>query len=192
MSPPKDGERGAGTARNGRGRAGSDDPGILSQLPRTRPQRSSRHRAAARSGSAIESPDTPIASAANGRAPAAPTPGRRAPAKAAPASRAKADRKPTKSRAGRAAGTGASGAKKATSRTPRAGSSARGARAATAMPTAPRQGFECEGERTSGTVHPPGGPELIASAAEIVGELAKAGLSTGDRLLKDVFSHLPL
>jgi hypothetical protein len=60
------------------------------------------------------------------------------------------------------------------------------------MPPAPRQGFECEGERASATVHPPGGAELVASAAEIVGELAKAGLSTGERLLKDVFSRLPL
>jgi hypothetical protein len=41
-------------------------------------------------------------------------------------------------------------------------------------------------------VQPPGGAELLASAAEIVGELTKAGLSTGERLLKDVFSRLPL
>jgi len=41
-------------------------------------------------------------------------------------------------------------------------------------------------------VQPPGAAELVASAAEIVGELAKAGLSTGERLLKDVFSRLPL
>jgi hypothetical protein len=57
---------------------------------------------------------------------------------------------------------------------------------------APRQGFECEGERTSGSVHPPGGAELVASAAEIVGELAKAGILTGERLLKDVLARLPL
>jgi hypothetical protein len=57
---------------------------------------------------------------------------------------------------------------------------------------APRQGFECEGERTSGSVHPPGGAELVASAAEIVGEIAKAGILTGERLLKDVLSRLPL
>jgi hypothetical protein len=56
---------------------------------------------------------------------------------------------------------------------------------------APRQGFECEGE-TDGAVAPPGGAELVSAAAEIVGELAKAGLSTGERLLKDVFSRLPL
>jgi hypothetical protein len=209
MSPPKDGERGAATTRNGRGAAGDDGPGILSQLPRTRPQRSSRHRAAARNGSSAESPGKAIASATNGRAPAAPKPSRRAPtkaatpsptraltpsrSKAAPSSRSKADRKPAKASTASATGTGARGAKKARSRSSRAGSSAASrARTATAMPTAPRQGFESEGERTGGTVHPPGGAELVASAAEIVGELAKAGLSTGDRLLKDVFSRLPL
>jgi hypothetical protein len=41
-------------------------------------------------------------------------------------------------------------------------------------------------------VHPPGGAELVASAAEIVGEIAKAGILTGERLLKDVLSRLPL
>jgi len=41
-------------------------------------------------------------------------------------------------------------------------------------------------------VQPPGGTELVASAAEIIGELAKAGLSTGERVLKDVLSRLPL
>jgi hypothetical protein len=56
---------------------------------------------------------------------------------------------------------------------------------------APRQGFESDTESMSGSVRPPGGVEFVASAAEIVGELAKAGLSTGERLLKDVFSRLP-
>jgi hypothetical protein len=41
-------------------------------------------------------------------------------------------------------------------------------------------------------VQPPGGAELLASAAEIVGELTKSGLATGERLLKDVLSRLPL
>jgi hypothetical protein len=59
-------------------------------------------------------------------------------------------------------------------------------------PAVPRQGFECEGERASGPVHPPGGTELVASAAEIIGELAKAGFSSGERLFKDVLSRLPL
>jgi len=41
-------------------------------------------------------------------------------------------------------------------------------------------------------VQPPGAAELVASAAEIVGELAKAGLSRSERLLKDFVSRLPL
>jgi hypothetical protein len=55
---------------------------------------------------------------------------------------------------------------------------------------APRQGFESDSETMSGSVQPPGGAELMASAAEIVGELAKVGLSTGERVLKDVLSRL--
>ena len=67
-------------------------------------------------------------------------------------------------------------------------------RAPAGAPTdaAPRQGFECDGETSGGSVQPPGGAELVATAAEIVGELAKAGLSTGERLFKDVLSRLPL
>jgi hypothetical protein len=57
---------------------------------------------------------------------------------------------------------------------------------------APRQGFECESAPISGSVQPPGGVELLASAAELAGELTKTGLSTGGRLLKDVLSRLPL
>jgi hypothetical protein len=56
----------------------------------------------------------------------------------------------------------------------------------------PRQGFECEGEGPSATVQPPGGTELLTSAVEIVGEVAKAGLSRSERLLKGFFSRLPL
>src|SRR5271167_2110002 len=49
----------------------------------------------------------------------------------------------------------------------------------------PRQGFESESEIVSGSVQPPGGAELVTSAAEVVGELAKAGASAGERLLRD-------
>jgi len=56
----------------------------------------------------------------------------------------------------------------------------------------PRQGFECEFERAHGAVAPPGGPELVATAAEVISELAKAGFSTGERLVRDIFSRLPL
>jgi hypothetical protein len=74
----------------------------------------------------------------------------------------------------------------------RAGSAAARAGASTRVPEpAPRQGFESETESMSGSVRPPGGAEFVASAAEIVGELAKAGLSTGERLLKDALSRLP-
>lgn len=55
----------------------------------------------------------------------------------------------------------------------------------------PRQGFETQGDGTSGSVQPPGGVELVASAVEIVGELARASLSSGERVLRDVFSRLP-
>ncbi len=55
----------------------------------------------------------------------------------------------------------------------------------------PRQGFEGEPDSLGGPVQPPGGTELVASAAELAGELAKAGASAGVRLLKDFFSHLP-
>jgi hypothetical protein len=43
----------------------------------------------------------------------------------------------------------------------------------------------------SGSVSPPGGIELLASAAELVSELAKAGVGTGERLLRDALSRLP-
>ncbi len=200
MSPPKDSERGAGTTRNGRGRPGDEDPGILSQLPRTRPQRSSRHRAAARDGSVAEAASTATSSAANGDAPAAEKPrSARTGKTAAPRSRAKAARPSAKQGAQGSAGAGAGA--DASTKAPSRGTSAKrrtrtappsSSAAPSATSTAPRQGFECEGERASATVNPPGGAELVASAAEIVGELAKAGLSTGERLLKDVLSRLPL
>ena len=56
----------------------------------------------------------------------------------------------------------------------------------------PRQGFASEGERPLGPVQPPGGAEFLATAAEIVNELARASLSTGERLLRDAISRLPL
>jgi hypothetical protein len=69
-------------------------------------------------------------------------------------------------------------------------------RRATSAPRAareqvPRQGYAAEGERVSGPVPPPGGVELFATAAEIVSELAKAGVSAGERLIRDAVSRLP-
>jgi hypothetical protein len=52
----------------------------------------------------------------------------------------------------------------------------------------PRQGFESIEERATGSVAPPGGTELVGTAAEIVSELAKAGIAGGERLLRDALS----
>jgi hypothetical protein len=40
-------------------------------------------------------------------------------------------------------------------------------------------------------VQPPSRPELAASVAELLGELAQTGLATGGRLLKDALGRLP-
>jgi hypothetical protein len=172
----------------------SERPGVLSNLPRTRPQRSSPRRAAARrANAAAESAGSPPA-ATNGRPPptsrkattSAPkgstSTGARASAKAPAKSSAKASvRGSTKAPARKRAGDPRSRA-----------ASSRAAAAPIVTEAVPRQGFESESERAGGAVHPPGGAELVASAVEIVGELAKAGLSTGERVLKDVLSRLPL
>jgi hypothetical protein len=53
------------------------------------------------------------------------------------------------------------------------------------------QGYESEGDSLHRPIQPPGGAELVVSIAELAGELAKAGLNTGGRVLRDVLSHLP-
>jgi hypothetical protein len=59
-------------------------------------------------------------------------------------------------------------------------------------PLVPPQGFETEGEITPGVpVDPPSGHELAASAVDLLGELAQAGLASGGRLLKDALARLP-
>jgi hypothetical protein len=56
----------------------------------------------------------------------------------------------------------------------------------------PKQGFEAESDSVgAGPVHPPGGAELVTSAAELAGELAKTGVTTGVRLIRDFLSRLP-
>jgi hypothetical protein len=154
MSPAKDSERSDGAASNGQG--------VLSNLPRTRPQRSSVRRAAARKATAAAAAAPETASS--------------------PPKRAATTRGSARAHA--------SGASASAQRVRKAGT--RATRASASAEPAPRQGFECESERSSGTVHPPGGAELVASVAEILGELTKAGLSTGERLLRDVLARLPL
>jgi len=137
--------------------------GVLANLPRTRPQRSSARRTAARQATA-RPPASKTRSSAGVEAPV------RKPARAErPSRRGGTATRPTRSGPSRAdKRVGADGL------------------------AVPRQGFESESERSSKPVQPPGAPELVASAAEIVGELAKSGLSAGERLLKDVLSRLPL
>jgi hypothetical protein len=68
---------------------------------------------------------------------------------------------------------------------------ARGPRTAARTKQVPRQGFEAEPDELTGSVQPPGGADLIASAGELAGDLAKAGITTGTRLLRDFLSRLP-
>ncbi|HST55691.1 MAG TPA: hypothetical protein VLJ42_07335 [Solirubrobacteraceae bacterium] len=57
---------------------------------------------------------------------------------------------------------------------------------------APRQGFEVETDLELGVaVQPPSGPEVIASALGLAGELAQSGLFGGARMLKSALSRLP-
>jgi hypothetical protein len=132
--------------------------GVLANLPRTRPQRSSARRDAARRMTSVKVEPTDA-------------PARKPPStistKAEPTPAPKpilAKKQPSKSKV----------------------------KAKRLQDAAPRQGFETEGDPVSGPVQPPGGVDLLSSAAELAGELTKSGLSTGGRLLKDVFARLPL
>jgi len=151
---------------NGRPDLPQEDAGVLGGLPRTRPQRASARRAAARAGGARAAAG-PSEASPNGAAP------ERAPAKAkTPASRP-AKRSPAKKRAA----------------TPRSGPAT--TRTRRQAEPVPRQGFATEDDLAVGEVQPPGGAELLNTAAEIVSELAKAGVSGGERLLRGIFSRLP-
>jgi hypothetical protein len=152
--------------------ASENHEGVLLNLPRTRPQRASARRASSR--------------ASNGSAARPRKPANSKPATAAAVSETTGAKRRSSGNSVTAAAKPRTTAKRRVQVRRRATSVAAEAEAA------PRQGFESEAEAPSGTVHPPGGGELVASAAEIVGELAKAGLSTGERLLKDVLSRMPL
>ena len=152
--------------------------GVLANLPRTRPQRASPRRAAARR-TAAEKTDTATAPARSGERSAR---GSRAPSAENGAGEA------------RSAGAGAGAGRRSTRNRPAKRASAaqgRARRSAQKLDAVPSQGYESDDEAT-GAVQPPGGAELLISAAEIVGELAKAGVSRSERLVKDVLSRLPL
>jgi hypothetical protein len=146
---------------------------VLANLPRERPQRSSPRRAAARTAERVDG--APAASDADLAAP--------------PKTASSPDSGATPARSGRA--TNGASKRQSSERRARATSDRRGPRATRAEP-APTQGYECEGERVTGPVQPPGGSDFAASAIELVGELVKGGLSSGERLLRDALSRLPL
>lgn len=55
----------------------------------------------------------------------------------------------------------------------------------------PPQGFEAEEQIEPGrAVQPPSNTELATSVAELFGELAQAGVSAGERLVKDALRRL--
>jgi hypothetical protein len=197
-----DAETGESTAE-----AALNEGGVLGNLPRTRPQRATPRRAAAREaassnggppGRAGRSISTASTSdkAARGRRKAQPAKGavrteaKRGAAQAARGPAAVADSAATKQARAAGSATRSSNEPRAR-RSPAAKHTGSPHRSLSAEQPAPRQGYECEGERAEGPVQPPGGPELLASAAELVGELAKAGISVGERLLRDAHSRLP-
>jgi hypothetical protein len=162
---------------NGRAEPSGDDAGVLAKLPRTRPQRATAGRAAARSRDRREPTSRNGGSSARAGAvePRASKPAGREAGK--PASAAKP----------RAGAATAKGVARPAAKRPR---KAAAKRPATSVQEVPRQGFECEEDRAIGAVSPPGGTEFVSTAAEIVGELAKASISGGERLLRDVLSRL--
>jgi hypothetical protein len=150
--------------------AGASSEGVLANLPRTRPQRSSARRDAARRAA----PET------KAKPKTKPTPSTVA---KPPLTAAKASSAPTRK-------ANSAPTRKAT--TPKQRPAATRATAKALQDPAPRQGFETERDPISGSVQPPGGVDLFTSAAELAGELTKSGISAGGRLLKDVFARLPL
>jgi hypothetical protein len=180
-------------SRNGREAHSIPEGGVLAALPRTRPQRASARRVAARSGTATRAEPT--------RAGAATKPARAAAARRTGAGKeSPAEKKPATTRKPRTA-TKPTGTKKPAAVEKPVGAkkpvSAKGPAATKQRilkpiePPAPKQGYEPEEEVELGaTVHPPSGAELIESVADIVGELAGSSFAAGGRLLKDAFSLL--
>jgi hypothetical protein len=178
---------------NGRPSGSDASEGVLANLPHTRPQRSTARRAAARSQKAAAG----SASAAEPLPPAARGEAKPRTAKSAPRTAASGTASARKAGAAGSSATARKNAKRAKPGTRASAgkrtSTAAGRRAAGASEEqVPLQGFESEMDRASGPVEPPGGTELVATAAEIIGELARAGLSTGERLVRDALARLPL
>jgi hypothetical protein len=173
--------------------------GVLAALPRTRPQRTSPRRAAARqrAGKAESEPRGSASARSAPKTAASPktarkaTPTQTAP-KAAPAVPATEKAAPDKVKAAKTARDKPTSTKTASPKTapPKTKAASAGNRKAVEAP-APKQGYEPEEEVELGkTVNPPSGVELVESVADIFGELANSSLAAGGRILKDAFSLL--
>jgi hypothetical protein len=207
MNPPStDTPRDTPGRSNERPPSKAAEPGVLSSLPSTRPQRPSARRSAARQTAARQTAARADRTDANS---------------SVANSSGRAPKKPRKQQVGRVAAAGratpkvsrtTAGAEQATPKvspttsgptqaTPKVSrATARAGRAAPEILRAPRvaeasvppQGFEAEEEIQAGhSVQPPSGSELASSLADLFGELAQASLSAGGRLLKDAFKRLP-
>jgi outer membrane biosynthesis protein TonB len=175
--------------------ASVDGPGILAGLPRTRPQRPSARRAASRTAKPEKRPLTherrskPAGETMPVRKPTDETVPKRKPTsesvpKRKPTSESVPKRKPTGESVPKRKPTGESVPKRKPT----------GETMPVRKPTdesVPKQGYEPEGDSLNRPIQPPGGAELVASLAELAGELAKAGVGTGGRMLRDFLSHLP-
>ena len=149
------------SAKRGKGAKRKDvhtSEGVLANLPGTRPQRSSARRDAVRqtASAKVEPTGAPAPKprrAASATAQSTPVSGRKlrptASSKAQPAPKqVAAKQRPVKARM------------KVTAKKRQ-------------QDPAPRQGFETEGDPVSGPVQPPGGVDLLSSAAELAGELVE-------------------
>ena len=155
-------------SRNGSDADTIPEGGILAALPRTRPQRASARREAARASTATE------AKPANARATRVVSAKTRASIKSTTPKRPAAPKRP-------ATPTKPTTVRK---RSPKL-------IAKPPEPPAPKQGYEPEEEVELGaTVHPPSSAELVESVADIVSELAGSSFAAGGRLLKDALSLL--
>lgn len=192
----------------------ADEPrrSVLAELPRTRPQRPSSRREAARRHAQQGQPhpgasdhgiaDRARLSAEGDRQTQAPK--RKAPTAKQAEARAKASEK--RSRPKQATARAGAGEKRSRQEKTRAGgrqqtkkppqtrggrgsSPIEGAKGAKRPEPAPRQGFEPEDDLGRAPVSPPSGAELVSSLAELAGELAQTGISAGGKLLKSIFSR---
>lgn len=168
--------------------------GVLATLPRTRPQRPSARRAAARRKAESEASATARATADAETTGSAEARGKH--------SREKDSRKkePTRARAShrqneQSAAEPATAPRARARAKAKAKSGAKPKRRLTTVkppePAVPKQGYEPEEEVELGkSVSPPSGLELVESLAAVLGELAGGSLSAGGRLLKDALSGL--